>query len=139
MYRLATHATECNGSQSVSSLKKFGPKVLHHAVTLMYTGLVRDNLFAVELKRTGDAAVQRDASGPVVHLDKALTATINRSNSFFEVAAFTADNASSNRSFCYNLKGKWHTLGSRNEKVKYFSIYVHTHIDIHVYNTYILG
>jgi hypothetical protein len=119
VHRLTSHAATVNEKQSASSLRKFGPKVDVTNLIQIFNGLSRDNAFAKELKRTGAQIVRPDGN---VQLPVALTATINRSNDFFEVAAFSADNARANQSFCYKLDGISMALDSRDKMVIYNSI-----------------
>ena len=122
MRRLESHANVINEGQSANSMRKFGPRVSTAHVRSIFEGLSRDNAFAAELTRTGGAIMRPDDAGPIVELSAELTATINRSNNFFEVAAFSADNARGNRSFCYSLQRHMKKLDSRNCKVVYVHI-----------------
>lgn len=113
--RLKEHGEAVNQQQSSASAARYGQRVHERYLSNLFTGLRRDNMFCAELKRTGDRIIRVDSSGaPVVRLTKELKATINNENQYFDVAAFTADNVTSNRTFHYKLKGMSVTLDARH-------------------------
>jgi hypothetical protein len=117
--RLKQHGAAVNQLQSAASAARYGPRVQESYLGALFEGLHRDNPFCAELKRTGARIVRTDASGaPSVRLTTDLQASINRENVYFDVAAFTADNVRSNRTFVYKLKGVSTALQARHNKLE---------------------
>lgn len=117
--RLADHAADVNQAQSAASLARHGPRAKVAYLSTLFGALKEANPYCSELRRVGDRIVRVDEHGiPAVRLTTHLTATINGENNFFEVAAFTADNARANRSFQYRLKGINVHLNARDARVE---------------------
>lgn len=117
--RSMQHANQLNGAQSAAVTRIKGPRINLSYMTAIFQGLQHDNPFCSELRQTGDKIVRVQPDGQqVVELTQEMIASINNSNNFFEVAAFSADNARSNVSFRYNLNGQIKTLNAYNPLVE---------------------
>lgn len=117
--RLQSHAADVNQAQSAESTTRHGPRAKVTYLSTLFEGLQRDNPYCSELRRIGDKVVRVDEHGaPVVSLSTHLSASINGESNFFEVAAFSADNARANRSFKYRLKGVNVHLQARDTRVE---------------------
>ena len=116
---LQNHANTINNKQSEPSRARHGPRTMEPYLSALYEGLKRDNKYCAELQRTGNKIIRGDSNGiPIVQLTTNLIAHINNENNFFEVAAFSADNARGNRSFQYKLKGSTFNINSRDPNVE---------------------